>query len=431
MREPSTRILVIGAGTAGLLFTLRLSGKVAHEPVEITLVNDSDTFVMRPSLPEFATNQPVVWRSLPQLLRKTKIQFVQGRVIGLEPSQRRVTVRDQHAQPRDLDYDYLVYALGSMTERQSAPGVEQYAYTLSAQGPLSAEGLRERLPEIAAQGGRVVVCGGGATGIETAAQVASVYPQIKVSLVARGTLASALGKSVADPIRRRLASLGVELIEQSEVRAVHAQSVVLDQQRELACDLCIWTAGFVVSPLAREAGLTVNARDQVLVDPFLRSVSHPHIFAIGDAAMPVENPGVSQVRMCALTAGIMGAHGADCLSALLVGKTPKPLSFAYQAQAIALGQHNAIFFPIYPDDKPTPPYIIGRLGAALRTGGISFITQALLAQPRFPGALVWPGQRRYKRYQRQAKLGHPASRGEVEDGRQRDAERERGAKLEV
>jgi hypothetical protein len=54
-----------------------------------------------------------------------------------------------------------------------------------------------------------------------------------------------------------------------------------------------------------------------------------------------------------------------------------------------------------------------------------------MAQPRFPGALVWPGQRRYKRYQRQAALGQPASYGDVEKRRQRDAERERGAKLEV
>jgi hypothetical protein len=191
--------------------------------------------------------------------------------------------------------------------------------------------------------------------------------------------------------------------------------------------VCVWAAGFVVAPLARDAGLAVNERDQILVDPFLRSLSHPQIFAIGDAAMPAEKPGVSQVRMCAVTAGIMGAHGADCLSALLAGKTPKPLSFAYQAQAVALGRHDAIFFPIYPDDKPTAPYITGRLGAALRTGGISFITQALLAQPRFPGVLAWPGKRRYER---QTKLGQSSGR-DVEDSGQRHAERQRHAELKV
>src|SRR5713101_3887223 len=385
MTQPSTRILVLGAGVAGLLFTLRLAGKVAREPVQITLVDESDTFMVRPRLHEFATNQHVFRRSFSQILRKTQVQFLQGRVTSLDPGQHRITVQDQQQQ-HELEYDYLVYALGSMTDRQSVPGVAQYAYSLSARGPLSAAALRETLPAVQARGGQVVVCGGGATGIETAAQVASVYPRIKV----------------------RLVSLGVEIVDQSTVRAVRAQSVVLDQERELACDLCIWTAGFVVQPLARESGLAVNERGQILVDPFLRSASHPQIYAIGDAASPVEDPGVPHVRMSAFTAGIMGAHSADCLSAILAGKTPKPLSFAYLAQAIALGRHNAIFLMLSSDDRPRPPYITGWLGSLAREAAVNFVVKATLAQRRFPGLFTWLGKGRYEQAQRQsAKEEHP------------------------
>ncbi len=399
MTHPSTRILVLGAGIAGLLFTLRLSSKVARSSVQITLVDEADTFTVRPRLHEFATNQRIFSRPFSQILRNTQVQFFQGRVTSLDPSQHHVTVQDQEQQ-HELGYDYLVYALGSMTDRQNVPGVEQYAYSLSARGPFSAAALRERLPEIGARGGQVVVCGGGATGIETAAQVASIYPQIKVSLVTRGSLARSWNKSVADAIRRRLVSLGVEIIEQSTVSAVRAQRVVLEGGRELECSLCIWTTGFVVQPLAREAGLAVNERDQILVDPFLHSVSHPQIYAIGDAASPVEDPGVSHVRMSAFTASIMGAHGADCLSAELAGKTPKPLSFAYLAQAIALGQRHAMFLTLSPDDKARPPYITGRLGALTREVFISFVIAATLAQQRFPGLFVWLGKRRYEQAQR-------------------------------
>jgi len=407
MTQPSTRILVLGAGVAGLLFTLRLAGKVAREPVQITLVDESDTFMVRPRLHEFATNQHVFRRSFSQILRKTQVQFLQGRVTSLDPGQHRITVQDQQQQ-HELEYDYLVYALGSMTDRQSVPGVAQYACSLSARGPLSAAALRETLPAVQARGGQVVVCGGGATGIETAAQVASVYPRIKVSLVTRGSLALSWGKNVADAIRRRLVSLGVEIVDQSTVRAVRAQSVVLDRERELACDLCIWTAGFVVQPLARESGLAVNERGQILVDPFLRSASHPQIYAIGDAASPVEDPGVPHVRMSAFTAGIMGAHGADCLSAILAGKTPKPLSFAYLAQAIALGRHNAIFLTLSPDDRPRPPYITGWLGSLTREAAVNFVVKATLAQRRFPGLFTWLGKGRYEQAQRQfAKEEHP------------------------
>ena len=217
MTQPSTRILVLGAGIAGLLFTLRLAGKVANESVQITLVDESDTFTVHPRLQEFATNQRVFSRPFSQILRKTQVQFLQGRVTSLDPSQHRITVQDQQQQQHELAYDYLVYALGSMTDRQSVPGVAQYAYSLSARGPFSASALRETLPEIGARGGQVVVCGGGATGIETAAQVASVYPRIKVSLVTHGSLALSWGKRVAGVIRRRLLSLGVEIFEQSTV----------------------------------------------------------------------------------------------------------------------------------------------------------------------------------------------------------------------
>src|SRR5437588_10269368 len=122
-----------------------------------------------------------------------------------------------------------------MTDRQSVPGVAQYAYSISAGGPFGASALRETLPERGARGGQVVVCGGGATGIETAAQVASVYPRVKVSLVTQGSLALSWGKSVADVIRRRLVSMGVEIVEQSTVSAVRAHNVVIYQVRELTC----------------------------------------------------------------------------------------------------------------------------------------------------------------------------------------------------
>jgi NADH dehydrogenase FAD-containing subunit len=360
---PSTRILVIGAGYAGLLFTMRLAGKVASQHVHLALVNESDIFTERPRLHQFATNQVVQWRSLPQMLRRTNVQFIQGRVTSIDPAHHEIVVIDQQ-QTHQLEYDYLVYALGSETDRKTVPGVAQYAYTLAARGPLSAAALRETLPSIEARAGQIVVSGGGATGIETAAEVASAYPHIKVRLVTREPLALFLGKSVASSIRRSLQRLGVEIIDQTSVTAVRAQSVVIDQESELACDLCIWTGGFVAPPLAREAGLAVNEHNQIIVDPFLRSISHPEIYAIGDAASPREDPGV-RVRMSAFTATILGAHGADCLSAVLRGKTP---------------------------------YFTGWLGYQIREGFVRLLATAVQH-----GAIVWLGKRRYESAQRRQK----------------------------
>lgn len=398
---PSTRILVIGAGYAGLLFTMRLAGKVARQHVHLALVNESDTFTERPRLHQFATNQVVQWRSLPRMLRQTQVQFIQGRVRSIDPAHHEIVVVDQQ-QTHHLEYDYLVYALGSMTDRQAVPGVAEYAYTLVVSGPLSAAALRETLPSIEARGGQIVVCGGGATGIETAAEVATAYPRIKVHLVTQGPLGLFLGETVASSIRRSLTRMGVEIIDQTTVAAVRAHSVVIDQGSEIPCDLCIWTGGFVAPSLAREAGLAVNERNQIVVDPFLRSISHPEIYAIGDAAHPCEDPGVP-VRMSAVTATIMGAHGADCLSAVLRCKMPRPLSFAYLGQGIALERHNAIGFNNYPDDRPKPPYFTGWLGYQIREGFVRYLAAAPRFERRWPGLFVWPGKRRYGRAQRQQK----------------------------
>src|SRR5207245_6153324 len=115
---------------------------------------------------------------------------------------------------------------GSVTDRQTVPGVAEYAYTLAASGPLSAAALRETLPSVQAKHGHVVVCGGGATGIETAAEVAKAYPDIKVHLVTQGPFGLFLGKAVATSIRRSLTRMRVEISDHTHVAAVRANRVV-------------------------------------------------------------------------------------------------------------------------------------------------------------------------------------------------------------
>src|SRR5262249_28271388 len=157
----------------------------------------------------------------------------------------------------------------------------------------------------------------------------------------------------------------VVITDHTTVAAVRAESVVTDQGLVIPCDMCLWAGGFVAPPLAREAGLRVNGRGHIVLDPSIRSLSHPDSYAVRDAAHPREDPGVP-MRMSAFTAAIMGAHGADCLSSILRGKRPKPLSFAYLGQGIALGQGNAIGFNNYPDDRPNVPYFTGWLGYQVR-----------------------------------------------------------------
>ena len=391
--QQQQRIIVIGAGYAGLLFTARLAGKVRARRASVTLVNESPTFTERLRLHQYATNHNIQWRPIARQLRGCGVAFVQGRVTNIDTERREILAEGPEGR-RVLPYDYLVYALGSHTDTLRVPGVAEFAYTLAPDGPLSAAALRERLPGLAEQHARIVVCGGGPTGIETAAEIASAYPALRVRLVTQGALGMFLGAGVAAYIRRSLTRLGVEITDATSVVAVRADGVLTDDDQIIPADLCVWAGGFVASPLARAAGLPVNERDQALIDPYMRVVGHPEIYAIGDAAYPQDEPGV-HVRMAAGNAVILAAHAADCLSAVLRGKRARPLSFAYLGQAIALGRGNAIGFNNYPDDHPHRPYFTGRLAFRTREVFVRYLANTARFERRFPGSFTWPGKRRY------------------------------------
>jgi NADH dehydrogenase FAD-containing subunit len=403
--QPSS-VVVLGAGYAGLLFTTRLAGKVSPGDAHITLVSDSPSFVERPRLHQFAAHEAITWRSIPGVLRGTDVHFVQGRVTRIIPESKQVEIQDEQQVSHSLPYDYLVYALGSVTARERVPGVSAYAHTLAPSGPLSAAALRAALPALAVRSGRVIVCGGGATGIETAAEFASSYPQLKVQLVTQGALGMFLGEGVAAYMRRSLERLGVVITDHTTVAEVLPDGVRASDGREYPCDVCVWAGGFTAPSLARESGLSVNERGQVVVDPYLRSASHPDIFAIGDAAHPQENPG-EPVRMSAFTATIMGAHAADSLSAVLHGRSPRPLSFAYFGQGIALGRGDAIGFNNYPDDRPHRPYFTGWLGYQVREFFVRYLGSSPRRELRLPGSFIWVGKGRYAAMQRRLMATKP------------------------
>ena len=407
MSTQPKQVIVIGAGYAGLLATTRLARKVwrevRHQNVAITLVNATDVFVERLRLHQFAANQPIRQRPLTDVLRGTGVTFVRGTVNRLDPAQRELDVETDTGVQR-LHYEYLVYALGSLTDRDRVPGVRDHAYTLALDGALSAAALRAAVPAANQAGGQLVVCGGGATGIEAAAEFAESYPNLRVKLVTRGKFGQSLGQPVAAYMRRTLTRLGVTIQDGTTVTAVKSNELETDAG-PIPFDLRLWAGGFTVPSLARESGLTVNERGQILIDPYMRSISHPAIQAIGDAAYPLEEHGI-KVRMSGFAAMVMGAHGADALSALLQGRTPPPFRFTYLGQGIALGRHDGIGFGLLPEDKPQAPFFTGRVGYEAREFFVRFLAAAPRIERTWLNALLWEVRYRYARFQRQLRRPH-------------------------
>jgi NADH dehydrogenase FAD-containing subunit len=391
MNKQPTQIIVIGAGYAGLLAAVRLYGKTRRQNVSITLVNAADHFIERMRLHQFAANQDIPQRPIADILRGTRINFVAGFVSEIDTPRREIVVKTSAGEQR-MHYDNLVYALGSTIDRNSVPGVREYAYTLTPNGEMSAFALRDAL--LNTPSGKIVICGGGATGIEAAAEFAEAYPNAQVRLVTRGEFGMFLGKGVAKYMRNSLTRLGVTIQDRTTIAELQSNHILTTSGESISYDVCLWTGGFTVPSLARESGLTVNETGQILIDPFMRSISHPEIYAIGDAAHPREKPGV-RMRMSAFTAAVSAAHGADCLAAHIKGQMPKPFSFAYMGQGIALGRHNAIGFNNYPADKPNMPYFTGWLGVQIREFFVRFLASGAIYERRIPGFFMWIGKNRY------------------------------------
>ena len=84
-KQSTTRIVILGAGYAGMTAALRLAHKTRRLPVEITLVNGSATFVERIRLHQAAAAEQVRQRSIPKLLHGTHVRFVQGWAAAIAP----------------------------------------------------------------------------------------------------------------------------------------------------------------------------------------------------------------------------------------------------------------------------------------------------------------------------------------------------------
>ncbi|MFC6082974.1 NAD(P)/FAD-dependent oxidoreductase [Sphaerisporangium aureirubrum] len=369
-------IVVIGAGYSGVI-AANLTAKLTD--ARITLVNESDRFAERVRLHQLAAGQVLKDLPLADLLTDPRIELVVGRVTGIDTGAR--TVRLGRA-GRDLGYDTLVYALGSRADLESVPGVARHAFSVAV--PEQAARLRDHLAGRAA-GGVLAVVGGGLTGIEAAAELAEAYPALKVRLVTDGEAGEGLSEHARRHLRATFRRLGVETRPGARVSEVRADGLLLDGGEHLAADTVVWAAGFTVPGLAREAGISVDAHGRMIVDGTLRSVSHPEILAVGDAAA-LRTPDGRELRMACATGIPSGQQAARAIAARLSGREPRPLRFRYFNQCISLGREDGIVQFVHTDDTPRRAAITGRAAARYKEAIVKGTIYGL-RHPSIPGYL--------------------------------------------
>ncbi|UIZ17472.1 NAD(P)/FAD-dependent oxidoreductase [Streptomyces sp. R527F] len=351
------RVVVIGAGYTGATAAGRLARRLRGEDVSITLVNAEPDFVERVRMHQLAVGQTLRPRPFDEMFAGTGVELRLGRVTGLDVDRRTVTVTGADG-PSDLEYDTLVYALGSAWNTQGVPGTTEHAHEIA--GRDGALRLRDRLAALA-PGSPVTVVGGGLTGVEAATELAETRPDLDVSLIARAGLGDWLSPKGARHLQKVFGNLRITTHEHTTVTAVHADRVTTTEG-DIPAAVTIWTTGFAVHPIARATTLETGDTGQITVDATMRSLSHPDVYAIGDAAL-VTGPGDEPLRMSCASGIPTAWQAADAIAARLTDSKLPTISARYFNQCISLGRKEGLIQYVTADDRAVSAALTGRLAA--------------------------------------------------------------------
>ncbi|MFD4752144.1 NAD(P)/FAD-dependent oxidoreductase [Streptomyces sp. NPDC058426] len=365
------RVLVIGAGFAGVECLHRLERTLRPEEAELVLVSPEDYQLYLPLLPHVAagllTPQSIAV-SLRRRLRRTR--YAPGIAVGVDHERRHVTVRTPEGHERALRYDILLLAAGSTTRLLGIPGVREHA--LGMKTLAQAAYLRDHVigqldaaavatdPAERAERLRFLVVGGGYAGTETAASLqlltsAAVrrFPRLDpaelswhlVDIAPR--LLPEIGERLGDDALRALRARGIEISLGTSVARLTPRSVELTDGRVLPTRTLVWTAGVAASPLMTTVE-TELARGRLVTTAEMAVPGAPGVFAVGDAAAvpDLAKGGDAVTPPTAQHSQRQGKAVAYNIAARLRGTAPRPYYHRDLGLVVDLGDKYAVSRPL-------------------------------------------------------------------------------------
>ncbi|MDP3275513.1 MAG: FAD-dependent oxidoreductase [Deltaproteobacteria bacterium] len=368
-------VVIVGAGYAGLLCAFRLRRRVGDR-CQITVVDRNEAFVERIRLHQWLAGDALPAVALEPWLSSAKIQFVQGTLTALDPTQHTLSLGE-----RTLGYDRLVLALGSQSA-SNIPGIETQGYTLER-----AWALRDELPRLARARGAIAVLGTGLTGIECATELAERYPDLRVSLVSRGGLAPFLSAKSQRYVRAVCAKLGIHMLTDCAVHEVTAKGLRTDDS-ELAFDSVLGCTGFAPPRVIRQSLVATDAQGYVEITDTLRSRSHADIFAIGDVAGSPPSRHAALQKSCK-TAMPMGAYVADAITSEFTDHSLGMFSLRDAGVCVSLGRRHAVVQAYRRGAAPEGPVLTGALAVFVKERIARFTLASLHNEARDRLAYRW------------------------------------------
>ena len=360
--DARTRIVIVGGGFGGLAAARELAHSFGGtDGIGVALVDRMNYTSFWPMVPSIIpSNAEVrhVAHSLRRILQPLGIEFFQDEVTGVDFNNRRVNTGGG-----DYSYDYLVLAPGSRTTFFGTPGCGENAMDIKGlQDALRVRNhvidcfeVAERLGEGAPDDLLTfVVVGGGATGVEAAAETHDLifdvlkddYPnvdfdRVHIVLVNAGDhILQGLDNSLVNAATRRLTSQRIQVINDAKVKEVRSDAAVISDGSTIPTRTTIWAAGIEPPPFVRNLDVEKDPRGRILLDQYLGVKGSPGVYAVGDCTS-VKSDGPPFPAL-AQAAEQQGKRAASNLAAEIHDKAPGAFRYRPVGQLVDLGEGSAM-----------------------------------------------------------------------------------------
>lgn len=366
------KIVIVGGGAGGLELATQLGHKWGKKgKAEIHLVDANHTHLWKPLLHEVATG--ALDSGIDELNyqahgKKHGFSFHLGRMCGLQRDSQNIELaaifddNEEILPQRNLPYDQLVMALGSVTNDFGTKGAAEHCYFLD--GRQQAEVFHQKLLNqfIKANGSNnpeelsIAIVGAGATGVELSAELYNTTEalasydmsqfktdKLKVSLVEAGPqILPALPRRISNAAKRELENLGVDVLTDTMITEITEDGFITKSGDVIKAKLKVWAAG-VKAPdfLANIGGLETNRVNQLAVKANLQTTLDDNIFAIGDCAFLLQKDGKA-VPPRAQAAHQQASHLLKVLSAIRAGKTAPDFVYRDKGSLVSLSRYSTV-----------------------------------------------------------------------------------------
>lgn len=362
----SKKILILGSGFGGTyVFRHLIPSLNRNENVEITMVSNENYFLFSPLLHEVAMGK-VETRHIAFPIRrlhwKDRFNFVQDTVEKIDLKERRVFTTSGM-----YEYDYLVLALGSITDTSELKSLSGNTFTLKTLHDsilirnhiigVFERAAAETDPEKQKQLLTFVVCGAGYTGVQVVTELRDfIYrhllkfyrtierDKVKIILVeAEPQVLAGLPEKLRAYALRQLQQMNIELRLNSLVTDVRGLSVEVNHSEKIDTHTLLWMAGIAANPRVGELDVRKDSLGRISVNRYLAVPEAPEVYAVGDCAH-FEDPETGQpIPPRAHTSVRQARVVAHNILAELRGWDKRPYQYSHNAEMVSLGSSKAVF----------------------------------------------------------------------------------------